>query len=233
MMAELPGELIEVFERSVTAEYVTIDEHGQPVVWPLAASYHAEEGCIDVARDAGQAVDSSANPHVALLFCDTPDRHAPPMVLVQGTAVVDPDVIHVRPERIYVWPGADLDAEPDLYDAHVDEVRSAHNEEPEVGHAAPEGGELIWDGRLDQLGDGVLAFVGPDGFPFAVRVPIRADGTERVIRIDADPVGAPIEPGLACLCAHEGRLHALGDLDEERGRWVLRPHRVAGGAAAG
>jgi hypothetical protein len=233
MTASLPGELIEVFERSVTAEYVTIDGHGQPVVWPLAASYHAAEGCIDVAREADQAADASANPQVALLFCEAAGLEAPPMVLVQGTALVEPETIHVRPERIYVWPGADLEAEPALYDAHVEEVRSAHNEEPEVGHAAPEGGEAAWDQRLDELGDGILAFVGPDGFPFAVRVPIRTDAGAGVIRIDADPVGAPIEPGLACLCAHHERLHALGDLEEEQGRWVLRPHRVAGGARIG
>jgi hypothetical protein len=233
MSASLPGELLEVFERSVTAEYVTIDGHGQPVVWPMAASYHAAEGCIDLPREARQGDDSSANPHVALLFCEPAGLERPTMVLVQGTAFVDPETVHVRPERIYVWPRADLEAEPALYDSHVEEVRSAHNEEPEVGHAAPEGGAAAWDERLDTLGDGVLAFVGPDGFPFAVRVPIQTDAGAGVIQIDADPVGAPIEPGLACLCAHDGRLHALGDLDEERGRWVLRPHRVAGGARIG
>ena len=83
--------------------------------------------------------------------------------------------LHVRPERVYVWPGADPEAEPTLYDAHVDEVRSGHNEEPEDGHAPPEGGMDVWDSRLDRLGEddrtAVLAFVGPDGFPFAVRGP--------------------------------------------------------------
>jgi hypothetical protein len=223
MTASLPGELTEVFERSVSATYVTVDGHGQPVVWPVAPTYHAAQGCIDVTREERQAADSRANAHVALLFCEG----AGPMVLVQGTALVDPATIHVRPERIYVWPSADLDSEPQLYDAHVEEVRSAHNEEPEVGHAAPEGGTIEWDERLDALADGVLAFVGPDGFPFAVRVPVRADGAAGLLRIDADPEGAPIEPGLACLCAHDGRFHALGDLDGERGGWVLRPHRVA------
>src|ERR687888_1450115 len=41
--------------------------------------------------------------------------------------------LHVRPERVYVWPGGRLDDEPTLYDAHVEEVRSGHNEEPEEG----------------------------------------------------------------------------------------------------
>ena len=123
-----------------------------------------------------------------------------------------------------MWPRSDLEAEPQLYDAHVDEVRSAHNEEPEVGHAPPEGGGSVWDERLDALGarhsDAVLAFVGPDGFPFAVRVPVRAERDAGRLLVDADPVGAPIEPGLACLCADApGRrgFHVLGDLDEDRG----------------
>ncbi len=230
MMTSLPGELLEVFERSVAAEYVTIDGRGQPVIWPVTPSYHATRGCIDLARQPEQADESTGNPYVALLFCDPTGLVAPPMVLVQGTAHVDADTIHVRPERIYVWPSADLEAEPHLYDAHVEEVRSAHNEEPEVGHAAPEGGQVEWDGRLDELGDGILAFVGPDGFPFVVRVPVQPDGEAGVVWIGADPVGAPIEPGLACLCAHDGRSRAHGDLEEEHGRWVLRPHRVASAA---
>jgi hypothetical protein len=230
MMGSLPGELIEVFERAVTAAYATIDRQGQPVVWPVTPQYHAAAGCIDVTREEGQAADSSANAHVALLFSEAPGDSS--MVLVQGTAQVDPHTIHVRPERIYVWPHSDLDAEPTLYDAHVDEVRAAHNEEPEVGHAAPEGGQAIWDGRLDEFGDAcphaVLAFVGPDGFPFAARVPVRADRERGVVRIDADPIGAPIEPGLACLCARNRHcFHVLGDLDEDHGGWILRPHRIA------
>jgi Pyridoxamine 5'-phosphate oxidase len=236
MTALLPAQLLEVFERSISAEYVTIDARGQPVAWPLAPSYHAREGCIDVAigaRDHAQAADSIANPHVALLFSDPTGLDAPPMVLVQGTAQVGADRIHVRPERIYVWPGADPDAEPLLYDAHVEEVRSAHNEEPEIGHAPPEGGRPEWDDRLDELGYvqrmAVLAFVGPDGFPFAVRVPVLADRAAGTVRIESDPLGAPMEAGLACLCAQEGRCFLVrGDLEEDRGGWILRPHRVVG-----
>src|SRR4051794_35043432 len=87
--------------------------------------------------------------------------------------------VHVRPERVFVWPKGEVEEEPTLYDAHVEEVRSGHNEEPEEGHAPPEGGMDVWDPRLDRLGTddptAVLALVGPDGFPFAVRVPVRAD----------------------------------------------------------
>ena len=43
----------------------------------------------------------------------------------------------------------------------------------------------------------------PDGFPFAVRVPMRIDAAARWIRIEAEPAGIPFAPGLACLTAHE------------------------------
>jgi hypothetical protein len=64
---------------------------------------------------------------------------------------------------------------------------------------------------------------------------VRAERDTGRVLVDADPVGAPIEPGLACLCADApGRrgFHVLGDLDEDRGVWVLRPHRVADPALA-
>jgi len=149
--------------------------------------------------------------------------------------------LHVRPERVYVWAGAALDAEPTLYDAHVEEVRSGHNEEPEDGHVPPEGGLDVWDTRLDRLGredaTAVLAIVGPDGFPFAVRVPVRADARACVVHVEADPVGAPIDPGPACLCAHahaedltwQHSYQVRGDLVEQDGRLVLHPHRVVAG----
>jgi hypothetical protein len=149
--------------------------------------------------------------------------------------------LHVRPERVYVWPNGDLEAEPTLYDYHLEEVRSGHNEEPEEGHAPPEGGLDVWDARMDRLGredpTAVLAFVGPDGFPFAVRVPVRADPAAILVHIDADPLGAPIEAGPACLCAHshaedfswQQSFQVRGDLVEEHGRWTLHPHKVVSG----
>ncbi len=38
--------------------------------------------------------------------------------------------------------GARPTSEPELYDAHMEEVRSGHSEEPERFHAAPEGGAI-------------------------------------------------------------------------------------------
>src|SRR5215208_213765 len=50
--------------------------------------------------------------------------------------------IHVRPERIYVWPNGDVTAEPELFDTHLEEVRSGHSEEPEAPHERPAGGSV-------------------------------------------------------------------------------------------
>ena len=200
MKESLPAELLEVLERSATADYVTIDGRGQPVARPLTPRYRAAEGWIDVTVPR-----TEADARVALLFSDVQA-----MVLVQGTAHVadaggEELDVHVLPERIYVWPGGDLDAEPRLYDAHVDEVRSAHNEEPEVGHAPPQGGGIVWDERLDALGarhpDAVLAFVGPDGFPFAVRVPVAAAAARCFFSKAVDGVGAQADAAYAELDA--------------------------------
>src|SRR5205823_14661329 len=84
--------------------------------------------------------------------------------------------IHVRPERIYVWPGGNVVAEPQVFDSHIEEVRSGHSEEPQRFHADPGGGARSWDPRLRELGTtyptAVLSIVSPDGFPFSFRVPV-------------------------------------------------------------
>jgi hypothetical protein len=148
--------------------------------------------------------------------------------------------IHVRPERVYIWRTPD--AEPELFDAHVEEVRSGHNEEPEEGHADPAGGNAAWDARMDELGSrydtAVLSFVCPDGFPFAVRVPVRTDAEQRLVHIGSVPPGAPLEPGLACLTAHahderftwQQNFQVRGDLvQKDDGGWALAPHKLVGG----
>jgi hypothetical protein len=149
--------------------------------------------------------------------------------------------IHVRPERVYVWPGGDVSVEPELHDSHMEEVRSGHSEEPPRFHAAPEGGASRWDPRIHELGTqyptGVLSIVSPDGFPFTVRVPIHLDGAARWIRIGATPDSVPLQPGLACLTAHrhapdftwQHNFQVRGDLVEAEGGWALRPHRLIGG----
>lgn len=149
--------------------------------------------------------------------------------------------VHVRPERIYVWRDADSGAEPELFDTHMEEVRSGHVEEPEAPHAEPAGGPVAWDSRLNELGStyptGVLSYVSPDGFPFATRVPVRADPAAGVVRLLGDIVGAPLTPGLACVAAHahnddftwQRNFQVRGDLVEDAEGWALRVHRVVGG----
>ena len=43
-------------------------------------------------------------------------------------------------------------AEPVLHDAHLEEVRSGHSEEPPEEHGPAIGGEAAWDERIDELG---------------------------------------------------------------------------------
>jgi hypothetical protein len=216
MTATLPSELRDVFERCSTAELVTIDERGRPVARSVPARYRQGGVCIDVKGDP------VPEPRVALLFAE-----GEPMVLVQGTAQAE-DVLHVRPERVYAWATADPGAEPRLYDAHLEEVRSGHNEEPEIGHAAPEEGTGIWDPRLDDVDAALLACVGPDGFPFAARLAVTPDRDERLLRLRQVPVGMPVEPGPACLHRTMGapgtRVH--GDLAGGPEGWVLIPRAV-------
>lgn len=254
MTASLPRDVQAVFERFVTSELTTIDQLGQPITWPVTPSYRAGAPCIDVTTGLGyptKANDAQANPLVTLLFSDPAGSGLtdPPMVLVQGSAEVDAgDVksdricIHVRPERVYVWQHRDAATEPQLYGAHMEEVRSGHSEEPARFHANPEGGASVWDARIKELGTryptAVLSIVCPDGFPFAVRVPVRADEANRCIRIEGAPAGVPFQPGLACLAGHvhaEGfswdeHLQLRGDLVFLDDAWALVPHRVVGEA---
>ena len=149
--------------------------------------------------------------------------------------------VHIRPERVYVWPNGDVTAEPELLDSHMEEVRSGHDEEPESPPEPPTGDEPIWDPRMDELGDrypnAVLSIVSPDGFPFSARVPIEVDRSERVVRIGGGALGIPTLPGRACLVAHDHHpefkwqrnFQVRGDLVEDGGQWVLRPHKLVGG----
>ena len=52
--------------------------------------------------------------------------------------------IKVRPERVFVWPAGNLAEEPTVHDAHLEEVRSGHVEEPPEDHgAAPQGARRL------------------------------------------------------------------------------------------
>jgi hypothetical protein len=149
--------------------------------------------------------------------------------------------VNVRPERVYVWPGGDPSSEPTLLDAHLEEVRSGHDEEPHESLPPPDGGEPRWDDRMEELGDryhtAVLSIVAPDGFPFSLRVPIEVDRPGKRVRVGSGAIGVPVEPGRACLTAHDHHpefkwqrnFQVRGDLVEEDGGWTLLPHKLIGG----
>ena len=147
---------------------------------------------------------------------------------------VDRVYVHVVPQRVTVWPGGDIAAQPEVV---LDELGPGEPRAP----AAPASGDAVWSPRIGQLGTqyptAVLAVVGPDGFPFACRVPVRADRPPGLVRIDALPAGMPIAPGPACLTAHvhgpefeyQRNFQVRGDLVEADGGWAVRPRKLIGG----
>jgi hypothetical protein len=286
MIATLPERLLEVFERSITTEYVTVDRRGQPIVWPVTPYFRRDDQTIDVTTGLGypkKADDAAANPRVALLFSDPTGSGLddPPMVLVQGTATVDDRdlaanrerywresleklpgtrdmhppapmrrllgwyydrlYVKVRPERVFVWPDGDHTKPPELIDSHQEEVRSGQSEEPFEPHARPEGGAREWDDRIGELGrrhdTAVLAWIAPDGFPLAVRVPAVPEPAMERIAIGPGPAGLPLTEGRACLTAHahapdfswQENFQIRGDLVREGESWALVPHKLIGG----
>ena len=148
--------------------------------------------------------------------------------------------IKVRPERIFVWPNGDLSQEPTLHDAHLEEVRSGHTEVSPEEHGPPASGEPAWDKRMDFLAEsetGVLSWLGPDGFPIAVRVPYRADPERRSITIEAEPGSLPVLEGRACLTVHrhapdftwQRNMQVRGSLARSPEGLQLVPRRIVGG----
>jgi hypothetical protein len=149
--------------------------------------------------------------------------------------------VKVRPERVFLWPQGEHGTEPDVLGARVEEVRSGHTSEPEQGHADAAGGGLAWDSRIEELGarhpTAVLSWVAPDGFPLAVRVPVRPQAERRRVLIEAEPAGLPLLKGRACLTAHahdaefswQRNFQVRGDLVRTDDGWALVPHRLVGG----
>ncbi|MFL5871272.1 MAG: pyridoxamine 5'-phosphate oxidase family protein [Solirubrobacterales bacterium] len=149
--------------------------------------------------------------------------------------------VKVRPERVFVWPKGDPTAEPVLHDAHIEEVRSGHVEEPPIARAPATGGGVPWDDRMQELGsrypEAVLSWVAPDGFPLAVRLPIALDQGAKRVRIEVEPAGLPLGEGRACLTAHshgpgfewQENFQVRGDLVNGPSGWELVPHKLVGG----
>jgi len=149
--------------------------------------------------------------------------------------------VKVRPERVFVWPDGDPAKEPDVHDAHLEEVRSGHVEEPPEPLPGPGEGEGVWDSRIDELGtrydSAVLAWVAPDGFPLAVRLPVSTDAPARRVLLGASPAGLPLAEGVACVTAHghapdftwQENFQVRGDLVRAGEGWALVPRKLVGG----
>ena len=149
--------------------------------------------------------------------------------------------VKVRPERVFVWADGDVSKEPEVHDSHLEEVRSGHSREPLEAHEPKIGGPVTWDERMDELGarhpTAVLSWVGPDGFPLAVRTPVTVDRDARRVGLGAPPAGLPLVEGPACLTAHahdpsfswQENFQVRGDLVRDNGGWTLVPHRLLGG----
>jgi hypothetical protein len=149
--------------------------------------------------------------------------------------------VEVRPERVFVWPTGDVASPPQIYGAHLEEVRSGHSEEPPEPHVEAAGGALAWDARIEELGarhrTAVLAWVAPDGFPLVARLPVTVDRAARRARIGAEPAGLPMADGRACLVAHahspsfswQENFQVRGDLVRDGDGLALVPHKLIGG----
>ena len=145
--------------------------------------------------------------------------------------------IHVKPERVLVWPGGDIATAPQVVLGTGLEGQSPQSGSGLEGQTS----ESAWQPRLDQLGTtyptAVLAVVGADGYPTAVRVPVRPDQAAGLVRLTATPAGIPLAPGRACLTAHahgpefewQRNFQVRGPLTQTDDGWALQPRRLVGG----
>lgn len=238
MTASLPGDVQGVFQRFITTEYTTIDRSGQPITWPVSPYYEPGGACIDVTTGLGypkKASDARTNPLVALLFSDPTGSGIAdaPMVLVQGTADVDDRDLDANRRRYVREASAKLPAITKMMPPDAIQKRMSWYFARLYVHVRPERVYAWPRGDLSA----VLSIVSPDGFRFAVRVPVRVDSGARLIRLEADPESTPVQPGLACLTAHrhapdfswQTNFQVRGDLQRDVDGWVLAPHKLVGG----
>lgn len=99
-MLEPPEEVLEVFRSFRTAEFTTISAGGDPITWPVAASYDPETRTFLVTTSIGlptKALHARRNPKVSLLFSDptAAGMDSPTAVLVQGLARVEDEIASV------------------------------------------------------------------------------------------------------------------------------------------
>ena len=108
-------------------------------------------------------------------------------------------------------------SEPEIHDSHIEEVRSGHIEEPAEPHAPAEPaagrlGRRASRSSASRYPTAVLAWVAPDGFPLAARVPValdraaqRGSGSDRARRPAARCRAAPASPPTPTAPTSSGR----------------------------
>src|SRR6185503_9675402 len=114
MSSTLPTELQQAAERYLTSEFVTIDATGRGMA---GAPMVLVQG---TARVDDTDLDANRERYEREMADKLPALHAlaPTGALKRFFSwYYDRIYLHVRPERVYVWAGAALDAEPTLYDA--------------------------------------------------------------------------------------------------------------------
>ena len=77
--------------------------------------------------------------------------------------------------------------EPEVHDSHLEEVRSGHSQEPLEAHEPKIGGPVTGraHGRARaRYPTAVLSWVGPDGFPLAVRTSVAVDRDARRVGLE-------------------------------------------------
>jgi hypothetical protein len=239
----LPPKYEAIFRRFLTAEYTTIDSRGRPITWPVTPFYAPGGECIDVTTGLGypkKADDARANPKVALLFSDPTGSglESPAAVLVQGIAEVDDRDLGANRARYWLEVNAKLPEARRLHPPALVRRRLGWYYTRIYVHVRPQRFH-VWPAS-DAPGRGptaVLSMVAADGFPFAVRLPMRGRGDSLLVRLGRPPPGVPLAPGPACLAVHEHptsftwqrNFQVRGDLVHDGDGWAVVVQRVVGG----
>jgi hypothetical protein len=97
-------ELVEVFERSITAEYASLTRDGRPVTVPTTPYLGSDGRTIDVSTGLtypAKAERARRDPRVCLLFADPVGSGLadPPVVVVQGLATVRDSDLQANTDR--------------------------------------------------------------------------------------------------------------------------------------
>ena len=160
------------------------------------------------------------------------------MVLVQGTAHADDaaatgSVVHVRPERVFVWPAATSRPSPSSTARTSRRSARATTRSPRSAIRRPEGGGGVWDERLDDLGRATRTLSCPSSAPTGSRSPSASRSAPSPTRVwcASRPTrsarrSSPAWP--ACARTRPvGAASTSAATSTRTRRWVLRPHRVA------